>query len=324
MFKALKSALSTLVLSPAFIFPAKATVHVALAGELLRIESPLEGRHTISYEFSRCMANHLYTFSRVLVDTTVVNEATSDNIGPFLIDGAGWTGGNHLLASGKPSAYTDSISIYVDNRRITSDFSGEAQCVTVCVGNTLLNPSDSSQKFCTESVTYTICGNSIQVSATHHYLNRQPLAVARYYGMQSMMVGETEILTPGGEYSRWTPVDSVDRFTRKSAPRFRQFIEKSNVCYAAAFLTDAGLGDHHLISDDDVVFIGNSWSKSYHKLIGDRIVKHGETTHWEGIYTWFLSPLVSDPDNFSYIGYFNGRQVVFRHNKLNDYITPLK
>lgn len=324
MFKALKSALSVLVLSSVFISPAKATIHVTLAGELLRVESRLERQHTISYEFRRCMANHLYTFSRVLVDTTTVNEATSDNIGPFLIGGAGWTGGNHLLASGLPSAYTDSISIFADGRRIMNDFSGEAQCVRVCVSNTLLNPSDSSQKFCTESITYTICGNSIQVSATHHYLNRQPLTVDRYYGMQSMMIGETEILTPGGEYSRWTPVDSVDRFTRKSAPRFHQFIEKSNVCYAAAFLTDAGLGDHHLISDDDVVFIGNSWSKSYHKLMGNSIVKCGETTHWEGVYTWFLSPLVSDPDHFSYIGYFNGKPAVFSHNKLNDHISLLK
>lgn len=324
MFKALKSALSALVLSSVAIFPAKATIHVAFDGDLLRMESQLEELHTISYEFSRCMANRLYTFSRVLVDSTVVNEASSDNIGPFLIDGAGWTGGNHLLANGQPSAHTDSISIYADGRQITPGFSGEAQCVTVCVTNTLLNPSDSSQKFCTESVVYTICGNSIQVSATHHYLNRQPLTIARYYGMQSMMIGETEILTPGGEYSRWTPVDSVDRFTRKSAPRFHQFIEKSNACYAAAFLTDSGLGDHHLIGDDDVVFIGNSWSKSYHKLIGNHIVRGGETTHWEGIYTWFLSPLISDPDNFSYIGYFNGRKAVFCHNKFNDHITPLE
>ncbi len=323
-YKALKSALAILVLSSVFVSSAKATIHVALDGELLRISSQLEGQHTISYEFRRCMANHLYTFCRVLIDTTVVNEATSDNIGPFLIDGAGWTGGNHLLANGSPSAHTDSVSISVDGNRITADFSGEAQCVTVCVHNTLLNPSDSAQKFCTESVTYTISGNSIQVSATHHYLNRQPLTIARYYGMQSMMIGETEILTPGGEYSRWTPVGSVDRFTRKSAPHFHQFIEKSKVCYAAAFLTEAGLGDHHLITDDDVVFIGNSWSKSYHKLIGNHVVKSGDTTHWEGIYTWFLNPLVADPDYFSYIGHFNGKQAVFHHSKLNDQITPLK
>ena len=52
-------------------------------GKFLAIESRLEGCHSIRYEFSRCMANHIYTFSRVLVDSVVVNEATSDNIGPF-------------------------------------------------------------------------------------------------------------------------------------------------------------------------------------------------------------------------------------------------
>lgn len=99
-----------LILAISF-FPAKA-MKVALDGEFLAIESRLEGCHSIRYEFSRCMANHIYTFSRVLVDSVVVNEATSDNIGPFLIENSGWTGGNHLLPDGSPSARTDSISIH--------------------------------------------------------------------------------------------------------------------------------------------------------------------------------------------------------------------
>ena len=94
-----------LILTISF-FPAKA-MKVALDGEFLAIESRLEGCHSIRYEFSRCMANHIYTFSRVLVDSVVVNEATSDNIGPFLIESSGWTGGNHLLPDGSPSARTD-------------------------------------------------------------------------------------------------------------------------------------------------------------------------------------------------------------------------
>ena len=79
-----------LILAISF-FPAKA-MKVALDGEFLAIESRLEGCHSIRYEFSRCMANHIYTFSRVLVDSVVVNEATSDNIGPFIIENSGWTG----------------------------------------------------------------------------------------------------------------------------------------------------------------------------------------------------------------------------------------
>ena len=128
-----------LILAISF-FPAKA-MKVALDGEFLAIESRLEGCHSIRYEFSRCMANHIYTFSRVLVDSVVVNEATSDNIGPFLIENSGWTGGNHLLPDGSPSARTDSISIHNERgERLGDGFRGDAECVTIRVVNTLLNP----------------------------------------------------------------------------------------------------------------------------------------------------------------------------------------
>ena len=312
-----------LILAISF-FPAKA-MKVALDGEFLAIESRLEGCHSIRYEFSRCMANHIYTFSRVLVDSVVVNEATSDNIGPFLIENSGWTGGNHLLPDGSPSARTDSISIHNERgERLGDGFRGDAECVTIRVVNTLLNPLEPDKKFCTETICYSVCGNSIQVCATHSYVNVNPLKISRYYGMQSMMVGETEILTPGGKYSRWTPVDSVDRFTRKSAPQFHQFIEKSDVCHAAAYMTGKGIGDRHLVAPDDFVFIGNSWSKSYHKLIGDATVKNGDKTQWEGIYTWFISPLYSNPEYFSYLGCMNGRRAIFCHKKTTDHITYCK
>ncbi len=295
------------------ITPSKA-MRVALDGEFLSIESHIDESHSIRYEFSRCMANHIYTFSRVLVDSITVNEATSDNIGPFLIEGKGWTGGNHLLPDGSPSAKTDSISIYTGNgEKLSSGFCGEAECITIRVVNTLLNPLNPDKIFCTETICYTVCGNSIQVNASHKYLNSELLTISRYYGMQSMMIGETEILTPGGKYSRWTPIDSVDRFTHRSAPRFRQFIEKSRVCYAAAYMTTKGIGDRHLVTPDDFVFIGNSWSKSYHKLIGNASVKCGDTTQWEGIYTWFIKPINPNPKRFSYQGYQNGQRVIFRH-----------
>ena len=120
---------------------------VALDGEFLAIESRLEGCHSIRYEFSRCMANHIYTFCRVLVDSVVVNEATSDNIGPFLIENSGWTGGNHLLPDGSPSARTDSISIHNEmGERLGDGFRGDAECVTIRVVNTLLNPIGTRQE----------------------------------------------------------------------------------------------------------------------------------------------------------------------------------
>ena len=89
-------------------------------------------------------------------------------------------------------------------------------------------------------------------------------------------------------------------------------------------MTDNGIGDRHLVDADDVVFIGNSWGKSYHKLIGNASVKNGDTTHWEGIYTWFIQPVNTDPEYFSYLGCLNGKPAIFCHNKTDDYITPLK
>ena len=303
--------LSAIIISA--IIPTKAAMEVALDGEFLSINASVNGNHTISYEFCRCMANHIYTFSRVLIDSTVVNEATSDNIGPFLIDGRGWTGGNHLLPDGKtPSAFTDRIHI-VANRTDTlqGSFNGTAERIDIYVSNVLLDPACQSDTFCTEQIHYLICGNSIQVEASHSYLNKTPFKIARYYGMQSMMCGETEILTPCGAYQQWTPITHVDRFARQSAPHFHQFIEKSPVCYAAAFMTDDGIGDRHLIAPDDVVFIGNSWSKSYHKLIGGATIASGDSTHWRGIYTWFVNPIENDGDEFSYLGYYNGQRAIF-------------
>ena len=140
--------------------------------------------------------------------------------------------------------------------------------------------------------------------------------------MQSMMVGETEILTPGGEYNRWTPITKVDRFSRSQYPEFCHFIEKSPYCYSASYLLGSGLGDRRYISNDDWVFIGNSYGKSYHKLMGDVTVKEGMKTSWSGIYTWFINPLVDKNDEFTYIGYANGRKSIFRSTEDGTHVFP--
>ena len=46
-----------------------------------------------------------------------------------------------------------------------------------------------------------------------------------------------------------------------------------------------------MVDDSDVVFIGNSWSKSYHKTIGGKNISAGDSTSWHGIYTWFSAPV---------------------------------
>lgn len=283
-------------------------------GDTLSICGDTGDGHRLDIVFAHCMANRLYTFSRVAVDGVTVNEATSDNIGPFLIKGRGWTGGNHLLPDGvTPSASTLAVDIEADGRRIDGDTVLTAGVAVITVTNRLLDPAEPSATFAIERVRYTVQGNSIYVEARHQFENTEPMVVERYYGMQSMMVGEKMILTPGGAYGKWTPVAEVDRFTKASAPTFDTFIERSDVCYQAAYMCADGLGDRHAVKSGDVAFIGNSWGKSYHKLIGDATVAKGDSSQWRGVYSWFVEPVTDNHCEFAYRGYVDGRRTLFRH-----------
>jgi len=286
----------------------------------LSIVTEMPEGYTVSYQFSKCMANDLFTFSQVLMDDIIVNSATSDNIGPFLLSG-GWTGGNHLMPDNTThSAETTSIQVVVDGDTLNANATLNAQKVVINVSNNIYNPSKDAELFCIEKIKYTVVGNSIQVEAQHLFCNPSPMVVSRYYGMQSMAIGETAILTPeGGAYNTWTPIGSIDRFTKISAPKFHQFIEKMPTCYQASYMLPEGLGTHYLIQDNDVVFIGNSYGKSYHKLMGNATVTNGETTTWKGIYTWFKTPITDEVDGtFSYRGYKDGNEVVFSSSPPNE------
>ena len=287
---------------------------VELKGEMLAVSGDTGDGHAIVMEFSRCMANELYTFSRVTVDGAVVNRATSDNIGPFLIKNSGWTGGNHLMPDGVThSAHTLSVTIAADGKILECDTVMTARSVVVTVVNRLLCPFDASSTFAIETMRYTVQGNSIQVDAEHQFQNPEPLVVERYYGMQSMMTDENAVLTPEGEYSQWTPVAKVDRFAKSAAKGFDTFIERSDKCYQAAYMCpEVGLGDRHAVKPDDVVFIGNSWGKCYHKLMGDVEVKKGDTARWKGVYSWFVVPVTDNECEFAYRGYIDGKHTLFR------------
>lgn len=78
----------------------------------------------IDIMFSKCMANQLYTFLSVSVDGTILNQTSSDNIGPFLAGGE-WMGGNHTLSSGAKSARTVSYSVALDGEELTGTVSKE-------------------------------------------------------------------------------------------------------------------------------------------------------------------------------------------------------
>ena len=114
-----------------------ANLAVELRGGELRIRfAESEGRN-LRYTFRRCMFNELFTFYEVAVEErnteTVLNRATSDNLGPLGIDGYGWAGANHSWREGGTvrTARHVGVSIEADGRCIGGDTSLRAREVTL-------------------------------------------------------------------------------------------------------------------------------------------------------------------------------------------------
>ncbi len=279
----------------------------------------------ISIIFKKCMANNLYTFYSVKLNNQIVNTAEySDNIGPFLVNGF-WMGGNHNnTQTQKPTANTLFVSYSVDGEQISPRMTVTGSVLTIDVENEILYAD--GKKFATEYMSYVVSGNSIEVYGEHVYEHPTPMVIDRYYGMQSMFNGETEILTPGGNSPLWQKLVVANsghevQFTKASAPEFCTFVEHSANGYQASYMVKEELGNRDWIdSDNDVVFIGNSWSKCYHKIIGGHTVKAGDRSSWHGIYSWFDEPVTdncrnaSDDNVFEYGAYINGEPVVMHLN----------
>lgn len=290
-------------------------------GDSLIFRENVDGVGEVKIEFANCMANELYTFRSVSIDGVTLNATGSDNIGPFLIT-SGWVGGNHTNNNVK-SARTTSVKVMLDGKEINRAgvaIHKDCKVLDVVVENDLYIPGQEPTLFARETMSYRVAGNSIDVTGRHEFMNEIPVTVDRYYGMQSMFCDETEILTPGGAYPHWTSIAEVDRFDKASAPDFCTFVEHSDKGYQACYMTREGLGDRHMVSDSDWVFIGNSSSKCYHKIIGGVNVKAGDGTMWHGVYTWFTEPVadgcrdVSGSGTFVYKGWMDGRETEFRIN----------
>ena len=311
-------------------------MRVKITGEDLYISAKLDAETDILYWFKKCMFNELFTFYRVgtiansmpapttLPDTSpasVLNLAYSDNIGPFNITGYGWCGGNHpYLDEVTRTARNVGYHIYVDGKEIKEDMSALTKEIKITVTNEIMNPSKadtSSGKtllndvLCIETVSYSVYRNNIQVSVSHEFQNESPVTVQMYYGMQSMFEKETHTLTAGGKYTDWTVQKEVSTFTKKEYPSFRRFIEKIVQAYQSSYLFADGLGNHEEIADDDIIFIGNSSNKTYHKIIANKEHKKGDVIHWSGVYTWFKSPVSDDDGLLCYEGIIDNQKVLF-------------
>lgn len=305
-------------------------------GEEIFISSKMDGETDVLYWFKRCMFNNIFTFYRVgmlhndnilpvsdpdSAPDKVLNLSVSDNIGPFDIEKGGWCGGNHSYIDGVTrTAVTESVAVFADGKKVERDTLAYADNVRIEVKNYIFNPVSAdtvggitvfSDTLCMESVEYDVCKNNIRVEVSHEYTNTIPVRIARYYGMQSMFCGELAVLTPGGEYSRWTDIDRVSRFKKKRHGNFRRFIEKNNYACQSAYLFGYGLGSHTELTGNDVVFIGNSSGKCYHKLISGKSREKGCADSWTGVYTWFRKPLFEDKHFYIYEGAFEGHTALY-------------
>jgi hypothetical protein len=310
---------------------------VKKTGENLYISAKMDSTADILYWFKKCMYNNLYTFYRVgtiansstLPTTpdanpeTTLNEATSDNIGPFLINGGGWCGGNHAYTNNRTrTAGCMDFKIFLDDKEVTADsISTTARKIRIEATSNIQNPTKPSTNaggttilpdtFCIEHATYDIYRNNINVAVSHDYKCSEAVTVTTYYGMQSMFNGETYTLTSEGQYPTWEYEPNVGRFTKGNYPYFRRFIEKNANYYQSSYLLPDGIGDHSQLEASDIIYIGNSSSKSYHKQISNKQRIKGDSDSWAGIYTWFRHPIADNDNMLCYEGNIGGNEVIF-------------
>ena len=177
-----KSLLATGFLMLAFSLAA-ADITVA-DGDVYYSETTEWGK--VETNFKKCGNNKLYTFYNVLLDGVEVNHTrSSNNIGGFLADGW-WMGGNHN--DGKPNAATVSVAIAVDGVEVDGDAIVSGKVLTVDVENDIFFAD--GVKFCTEHISYSVSGNSIEVRGRHDYCHPRALTIDKYYPMQSVFVDE--------------------------------------------------------------------------------------------------------------------------------------
>lgn len=311
-------------------------MRVKIVGEDLYISAKLDVKNDILYWFKKCMFNQLYTFYRVgtiannmpeptnfpdVAPFYVLNLSYSDNIGPFNINGHGWCGGNHpYIDEVTQTAHNVSYQISLDGKITAGNALTLVDNIQIKVINHIMNPAEPetvnekttlNNVLCIETVDYNIQRNNIQVSVSHEFQNEKSVVVQMYYGMQSMFEKETHTLTVNGKYADWTLQEGVSTFNKKEFPFMRCFLEKNANVYQSSYLFDEGLGKHMDIADDDMIFIGNSNGKTYHKIIANKSYKKGDSIHWSGVYTWFKSPVIDDSDLLCYEGMIDNQRVLF-------------
>lgn len=296
-------------------------------GSAIHINTKFDGNHDLRISFSKCMFNELMTFSKVGLiqnqDTIasdqfdkncsiIINEATSDNIGPVNINGHGWFGGNHSFQEkgALQTAQTLSYKVFADGQSVKKGSSLYAKSIVINVINTLFDPTSVilnndvptgfNNYMCTEYINYYIQEGNIEVEARHVWNNASPFTIMHYYGMQSMAKGD-EIFFPNGNMTDFiSKRDGIQESFGKCSD-FDRFIQRNakKDWYESALLFKENLGLHTNISTIDFVYLV-SYGKVYHHLLSNKDVYKGLETKWHGIYS-YIKPIVDTDLCLAYV-----------------------
>lgn len=330
--------------------PSLGTKYVKLTDSDLYVSCKVDSINDLIYHFRKCMANNLYTFYEVYTVPNnspyptqnvenignLLNRATSDNIGPIQVPSEGggslFVGGNHTTTSCGNivlTAKTDSFKILIDGIEV-SLYDGYSNKVCIFVSNTIYDPTSPimnssgciigfSSPLCIENVTYNIENGSIGVNVTHDFKNTAPKDIIRYYGMQSMFVNETSVMTPLGEWADFTKFwDDADNqeitFSKEDYPDFDTFIERNSYGFQASYLMPNGLGNHDKITPSEFIFRRSS-SKLYHHLVENYSYPPDSIHSWSGAYIWFVEPYINNDNVLCFTTIINGSRYLFLFSK---------
>lgn len=281
----------------------------------LYVSSKYSKTYDCNILFQKCMFNNLMTFYDVSLINNIsnypsvevgdktkfsMNIAYSDNIGPILIKDNSWIGGNHSFKedSKTKTAKTIDYSFYANGKELNDGDYCAASNIKVKVTNNIFNPIELDSVLCIEEVEYNIVGSNIDVSVEHRYINKNPITVATYYGMQSMANGD-EMFIPQTIISDFVKKGNCT-IEKSDANKANCLIQRATnkMWYESAFLyPNIGIGNHSSLSDNDPIIL-QSGTKMYHVLLKNIDINNNKY-NWAGIYSWY-KPLLNNEDILSY------------------------
>ena len=214
------------------------------------------------------------------------------------------------------TAKNESYNIYIDGVKLNAGEEKYADKLQVEVVNSIFDPNQlpSSQVVISaETVVYSVCKNSIEVSVRQQFADiNNP--IERYYGMQSMFSQDLKLLVPNGGVDDLVDTPAELYINKADYPKVNRFIEGNDTvgAYQSAYLKPNKDGEHEMVS---TTIFNRSYSKCYHYIIDGETNLAGKKVVWSGVYTFFDAPILNDENLFVYEGVINGKDSIYINTK---------